>query len=954
MLEPKLMNNLTQPTEQSSFLTITSLPNRKWFNPVNPRTGKVITAGGCTTTEEFSLSDIQKLFRGNLDGIPTHLRRIAFQVHTIRRAFGDYGKTIALPKLFLESVPAWEGREKGETKKTLPAFVPSIHFRKQALARKLESLEKPITPKRLAGIDPDIWDHTGIFGIDIDLGKDGNPGEAENLWQMAKGIRENAIPGYLFMYQSPSGGLKILFKSNYTPSGPLDKRLSEHAALFYYFSSEVRKQGFAVDTSCKDAARLQFLWLGGKSHFPETFSPASFDKKFLETLNRELLERRMENLKGGGGILRPLQAVLDADDPGNCTLPPLISKDFVNWLRETGHEKEAETILHGMRPAGDKWTGFCPCCEEHCTTPRQDTDLMCKVDADNPYNVIWYCLHDSCHSLKKVKNPMWKLWDSFTDSRIDSLTGIALDESDLEEGGKEGDDVSELPDTVKADVLEAWGRFKTNLANLINSEPNYGRSITEQYDPNSFVCGWPETKEVGPKNDKVTVPLPQSDANVIWYITECLRLIPVRNMLTGETELVRRDRTDEPGYIVNDGTYAQLHSLLNRHIPGNHIKCIYQCVQNLETRFIYHPIVLLASAEKWDGKDRLTELTDTLVPDPGWELSSSEEWENLPEEEKERQKKDFIHQVIVTWLECAYMRFERVITGKCPKRTNAMPVLVGKQGLFKNRWISQLAPVRGAVSEVSEMNPSNKDNLGLLIDGGIVHLDELDSTSFNENYVSKLKAYLTTSQIKYRPPYGRVAGWYETRASFIGSTNREQFLVDETGSRRFFALYLSRIDLDTLEKMNKFQLWAQVKERVESNMNEAGIFRKLEAISTENNETNAVTKNEDDFLASYLRYVPADEEVEPGVLRRDTIPVEHSSVKMILWNLRQRLGNPQMPTAKECRMFARSIAGIAPAKSTRGTNQRYETFRRRVNGKQVRVIPVEIADPGTPSVKAEK
>jgi len=54
--------------------------------------------------------------------------------------------------------------------------------------------------------------------------------------------------------------------------------------------------------------------------------------------------------------------------------------------------------------------------------------------------------------------------------------------------------------------------------------------------------------------------------------------------------------------------------------------------------------------------------------------------------------------------------------------------------------------------------------------------------------IDRLKAFITEATDRYRVPYGRTDVSMVRRASFIATTNDERFLVDVTGSRRFWTV----------------------------------------------------------------------------------------------------------------------------------------------------------------------
>lgn len=208
----------------------------------------------------------------------------------------------------------------------------------------------------------------------------------------------------------------------------------------------------------------------------------------------------------------------------------------------------------------------------------------------------------------------------------------------------------------------------------------------------------------------------------------------------------------------------------------------------------FNPMLDMIKSKKWDGKDRLKHVIDSIFsPD----------------------KEEYKREVITRWLIQCVAAWDRAENSPYPNvlpRFENVLTLVGAQGINKTKFFELLMPkeLKEYVGTGIHLDPTNKDSIHLAIGKAITELGELDST-FKKD-IALIKAFLSLSIDKYRRPYAQTESEFARRTSFCASVNDIEFLVDPTGNRRFWPLLITLINFATYQQIDKQQLWAQVYE----------------------------------------------------------------------------------------------------------------------------------------------
>lgn len=367
---------------------------------------------------------------------------------------------------------------------------------------------------------------------------------------------------------------------------------------------------------------------------------------------------------------------------------------------------------------------------------------------------------------------------------------------------------------------EARGDFSSE-----EGQPEESESVSENLD-------WMEKLELGKKGvildsrNNLEVIIDNTIGSAIGW-----DLLAHRKMVRGPLPWRHKDNDSK---YWEDSDETGLRSLIETKFGISNISKIDDALVNVFKSRAFHPVRQYVEGLKWDGVKRI----ETLLVD----YFGAEDSEYV---------REVTRKTLVAAIGRIYrpgIKFDYVL------------VLVGRQGIGKSTFLKKLGHEWFSESFSFHMI-GTKEAVEAIVGKWIVEIGELQGLRRAE--IEGVKQFLSKTEDDVRLAYARNVNNYKRQNIFIGSTNNEEFLNDDTGNRRFWPVRLEQSEVEKdvwldLQSWDIDQIWAEAKKMWDDG-EELRLTDEVEKVARKIQQAHTENDPRQELLEKYLdKPVPPD------------------------------------------------------------------------------------------------
>lgn len=184
-----------------------------------------------------------------------------------------------------------------------------------------------------------------------------------------------------------------------------------------------------------------------------------------------------------------------------------------------------------------------------------------------------------------------------------------------------------------------------------------------------------------------------------------------------------------------------------------------------------------------------------------------------------------------------------------------MLLLEGAQGSLKSSALKALMPKEEWFSDDLPLGVDAKQVIEQASGKWLIEAAELQGMS--KANLDRLKGFLSRTHDKARMSYDRVTTEHPRQFILCGTTNREEYLLDTTGNRRFWPMFVGQVLLEEIRR-DRDQIWAEA-----AHMEAAGYSIRLDpslyAIEAQHQDRRRVEDPLHQELADHLSHISSTE-----------------------------------------------------------------------------------------------